>query len=203
MRIVDIGILGEVFSTLRCTEYNGTLILYQEDSFHGWQSFFRIKCQKCHFQHANFLSSRYIDSNNNEPCVNFPFRPSAMNEVTMRIVLATQSTGISWQSLHRIATVFDMITTHQTMPSRYVSRIGEVTEKAVKTSIIEAANELHQRIDRVISPEPDAINITVSFDSSWKTRGYYSNIEFGAVFYLERRQTERATVRISKLDRAT
>ena len=47
--------------------------------------------------------------------------------------------------------------------------------------MIEAANELHQRVDRVISPEPGAINITVSFDSSWKTRGFYSNIGFGAV----------------------
>ena len=99
----------------------------------------------------------------------------------MRSVLATHSTGISWQSLHKIATVFDMMTPLQTMPSRYVSRIEEVTDKAVKTSMIGATNELHQRVDRVISPEPDAINITVSFDSSWKTRGFYSNFGFGAV----------------------
>ena len=181
MRVVDIGILAEVFSNLRCSECNGTLILYEEENSHGWQSFFRIKCQKCHLQHANFPSSRYMDSNNNEPCVNVPFRPSAMNEVTMRSVLATHSTGISWQSLHKIATVFDMITPLQTMPSRYVTRLEEATDKAVKTSMIEAANELHQRVDRVISPEPGAINITVSFDSFWKTRGFYSNIGFGAV----------------------
>ena len=133
------------------------------------------------FTTRKFPSSRYIDSNNNEQCFNVPFRPSAMNEVTMRSVLATHSTGISWQRLHRIATVYEMITPLQTMPSRYVTRLEEVTEKAVKTSMIEAANELHQRVDRVISPEPDAINITVSFDSSWKTRGFYSNIGFGAV----------------------
>ena len=158
-----------------------SFILYEEEDYHVWQSFFRIKCQKCNLQHANFPSSRYIDSNNNELCVNIPFRPSAMNEVTMRSVIATHSTGISWQSLHRIATVFEMITPLRTMPSRYVTRLEEVTEKAVKTSMIESANELHQRVDRVISPEPGAINITVSFDSSWKTRGYYSNIGFGAV----------------------
>ena len=113
-----------------------------------------------------FLSSRYMDTINNEPCVNVPFRPSAMNEVTMRSVLATHSTGIPWQSLHRIATVFDMITPLQTMLSRYVTRLEEATEKAVKSSMIEAANELHQRVDYVISPDPGAINITVSFDSS-------------------------------------
>ena len=83
--------------------------------------------------------------------------------------------------LHRIATVFDMITPLQTMPSRYVTRLEEVIDKAVKTSMIEAANELHQRVYRVIPPEPGVINITVSFDSYWKTRGYYSNIGFGAV----------------------
>ena len=106
MQIVDIRNLAEVFSTLRCTECNGTLILYEYENFHCWQGFFRFKCQICHLQHANFPSSLYIDSNNNEPCVNLPFRPSAMKEVTVRSVLAVlHSTVISWQSLHRIATV--------------------------------------------------------------------------------------------------
>ena len=71
---------------------------------------------------------------------------------------------------------------------RYVTRLEEATEKAVKTSMIEAANELHQRVDRVISPEPGAINITVRFDSSWKTRDYYSNIGFGADNYINKHQ---------------
>ena len=56
MRILDIGILAEVFSTLRCNECNNTLVLYEDQWKHGWQTFFRVKCQRCHLEHATFLS---------------------------------------------------------------------------------------------------------------------------------------------------
>ena len=42
MRILDIGILAEVFSTLRCNECNNTLALYEDQWKHGWQTFFRV-----------------------------------------------------------------------------------------------------------------------------------------------------------------
>ena len=61
MRILDMGILAEVFSTFRCNECNGTLVLYEEEWKHGWQTFFRVKCQKCHSEHATFPSSRSLD----------------------------------------------------------------------------------------------------------------------------------------------
>ena len=43
-----------------------------------------------------------------------------------------------------------------------------------------AADELHLKVDAVASPVPNCINIAVSFDSSWKTRGFYSNQGFGS-----------------------
>ena len=54
MRILDIGILAEVFSTLRCNECNNTLALYEDQWKHGWQTFFRVKCQRCPFRTYNF-----------------------------------------------------------------------------------------------------------------------------------------------------
>ena len=103
-----------------------------------------------------------------------------MNEVTMRSVLATHSTGMSWRDLHKIATIFDMPPPVQAMPPRYAIRLDAVTKSAVKISMSEAADQLHKRIDSEPSPEPKAVNVPISFDSSWKTRGYYSNISFGA-----------------------
>ena len=44
----------------------------------------------------------------------------------------------------------------------------------------EAADQLHKKVDSEPSPEPKAVNVPISFDSSWKTRGFYSNIGFGA-----------------------
>ncbi|KAI6658218.1 hypothetical protein LOD99_15487 [Oopsacas minuta] len=43
-----------------------------------------------------------------------------------------------------------------------------------------AADELHLRVDSIPSPVPNCTNTAVSFDSSSKTRGYYSNVGFGS-----------------------
>lgn len=45
-----------------------------------------------------------------------------------------------------------------------------------------AVDELHERVYSEPSPVADCINTPVSFDSSWKTRGFYSNVGFGPLF---------------------
>ena len=180
MSILDVGNLAEVFANFRCNKCNDSLALYEEKLKHGWQTFFRVKCQSCHSEHATSPSSRSLDIPSHHTCVNVPFTPIDMNKVTMRSVLATHSTGMSWRDLHKIATIFDMPPTVQTMPSRYAIRLEGVTKSAVKISTLDAADRLHQRVDSESSPEPYAINVTIDFDSSWKTRGFYSNIGFGA-----------------------
>ena len=178
--ILDIGILAEVFATFRCNKCNDSLALYEEKWKHGWQIFFRVKCQSCNSEHATFPSSRSLDIPSHHTRVIVPFPPIEMIEVTMRSVLASHSTGMSWRDLHKIATISDVPPPVQTMPSRYATRFEAVTKSAVKISLLDAADQLHQRVDSEQSPEPDAINVTISFDSSWKTRGFYSNIGFGA-----------------------
>ena len=42
------------------------------------------------------------------------------------------------------------------------------------------AADLHKKVDSETSPEPKAVNVFISFDSSWKTRRLYSNIGSGA-----------------------
>ena len=43
-----------------------------------------------------------------------------------------------------------------------------------------AADEIHRDFNTTPSSVPNCINTTVSFDSSWKTRGFYSNLGFGS-----------------------
>ena len=183
VRLLDVGILAEVFSTFRCNECDGILVLYEEEWKHGWQTFFRVKCQRCHSEHATFPSSRSLDIPSHNTCVNVPFTLIDMNEVTMRSVLATHSTGMSWRYLHKIATIFDMPPPVQAIPSRYATRLEAVTKSAVKISMSEVDDQLHKKIDSETSPEPKAVNVPISFDNSWKTRGFYSNIGFGAAIY--------------------
>ena len=161
------GILAEVFSTFRCNECDGILALYEEEWKHGWQTFFRVKCQICHSELATFPSSRSLDIPSPHSCVNVPFTPVDMNEITMRSVLATHFTGMSWRDLHKIATIFDMPPPVQAIPSRYAIRLEAATKSAVKVSMLEAADQLHKRIDSEPSPEPKAVNVPISFESSW------------------------------------
>ena len=176
MRILHIGILAEVLSTLRCNECNDTL--YHCIRCIVKQTFFRVKCQRCHSEHATFPFSRSLDTPSHHTCVNVTFND--MNETTMRSALATHSTGMSWRNLHKIATIFDMPPPVQAMPSRYPISLEDVTKSAVKILMSEAADQLHKKVDSEPSPEPKAVNVPISFDSSWKTRGFYSNVGFSA-----------------------
>ena len=57
------------------------------------------------------------------------------------------------------------------MPSPYLNKIEDVIKSAVEESMRAAADELYLEGDQTPSV-PDCINIAVSFDSSWKTRGF-------------------------------
>ena len=73
---------------------------------------------------------------------------------------------MSWRDLHKIATIFDMPPPVQDMPLRYAICLEAVTKSAVKVSMLEAADQLHKRIDSEPSPEPKAVNVPISFDTS-------------------------------------
>ena len=179
MRLLDVGILAEAMGKLRCTFCSAPLALYESDFDHGWQTTFSIKCEACHNLHAEFNSSKPMDAHQST-FVNVPLTTRAMNEVTMRSVLAVHSSGFSWRDLHKFATIFEMPPPLGEMPPRYLDRIETTVENACQTSMSAAANELHLRVDAIPSPVSNCINIAVNFDSSWKTRGFYSNLGFGS-----------------------
>ena len=64
--------------------------------------------------------------------------------------------------------------------TRYLNKIESIVENASQTSMNAAADQLHLKVDAVPSAVANCINIAVSFESSGKTRGFYSNICFGS-----------------------
>ena len=64
------------------------------------------------------------------------------------------------------------------MPAKYLNKIEAVVKSAVEESMQGAAGELHQA-DNTTPSVPDCIDIPVSFDISWKIRGFLSNLGFG------------------------
>ena len=139
-----------------------------------WQTTFSTKCLSCHQLHAEFPFSKSMVVPLQSSYVNVQHPVLAMNEVIMRSVLSINCSGFSWRDLHKFATVFDMPPPLARMPPRYLIKIESILENACQTSMYSAADELHMKVDAIPSPVPNCINIAVSFDSSWKTRSFYS-----------------------------
>ena len=112
--------------------------------------------------------------------VNVKLPDQAMNEVTIRSILTVHCSGFSWLDLHKFATNFNMPAPIESMPPLYLNKIEDVLKLAAEESMLEAAVDIHRNFNTTPSSVPDYINPTVSFDSSWKTRGYYSNLGFGS-----------------------
>ena len=65
-------------------------------------------------------------------------------------------------------------------PPQYRNKIEDVVKLAAEESMQGAAEYIHQNFSSTPSSVPDCINTAVSFDSSWKTRGFYPNLGFGS-----------------------
>ena len=181
MRLLDVEILAQAIRKFRCTECGDYLTLYESQGSHGWQTHFYIKCADCHHLLIHFPSSRPMNAPKDANFVNVNHPEREMNEVTMRSILVIHSSGSSWRDLHKFSTIFDMPPPLANMPQRYLQRFEPIVTNACNVSMQEAAHELHTRVDAIPSSETNCINIPVSFDNSWKTRGFYSNIGFGCV----------------------
>ena len=181
MRLIDIGILAEAMTKIQCLHCShGYLHLYESESLHGWQANYSIKCYQCHQLFAQFPSSRPMDMQDKTNFVNVHLPKDGLNEVTMRSVLSVHCSGFSWRDLHKFATIFDMPSPLEEMPPAYLKKIECIANIAVEESMQAAAEELHLKVHNTPSPISNCINTAVSFDSSWKTRGFYSNLGFGS-----------------------
>ena len=180
MRLLDIAILGEAMAKIRCSfcsiEY---LSLFESECLHGWQTEFYLKCSSCHHLFAEFPSSKPMGLPKTSQFVNVQLPKQGLNEVTMRSVLSVHCSGFSWRDIHKFATIFDMPPPLEHMPKPYLNKIENTVNAAAEASMQGAADELHLRVDSTPFPIPNCINISVSFDSSWKIRGFYSNMGFG------------------------
>ena len=179
VRLLDVGILEEAMTKLRCSTCGKHLTLYESGHRHGWHTTFYIKCHSCHQLFAEFPSSKPMIPDVDK-FVNVKLTDKVMNEVTMRSVLTVHCSGFSWRDLHKFATIFNMPTPLESAPQIYLNKIEDVVKQAAEESMQGAADEIHRDFNTTPSSVPDCINTTVSFDSSWKTRGYYSNLGFGS-----------------------
>ena len=92
MRLLDIGILSEAITKLKCNTCSTPLSLCESDFIHGWQTTFTIMCPLCHLLHAEFPFSKPMDLPAQSKYVNVHNTDRARNEVTIRSVLSVIGT---------------------------------------------------------------------------------------------------------------
>ena len=182
MRLMDVGILSEEITKLKCADCSGSFCFFEIDSGRGWQTSFSIRCIRCHLLFVEFPSSKPmgIPAQSQSTLVNVHHPERAMNEVTMFSVLTVHCSGFSWRDSHKFATIFGMLPSLSRIPQRFLNKIENIVKNACQMSMTAVADDLHLRADAVPSLVPNCINIAVSFDSSWKIRGFYSNVGFGS-----------------------
>ena len=179
MRLIDVSILAEAMTKIQCSSCGKCLSLFESEHHHGWHTIFYIKCNSCHQLFAEFPSSKPMMPEA-DTFVNVKIPKRAMNEVTMRPVLSVHCSGFSCKDLHRFSTIFNMPAPLENMPPRYLNKIEDVVNSVVEESMQGGAEELHQTDTTTLSTVLGCFNVAVSFDSSWKTRGFYSNHGFGS-----------------------
>ena len=81
MRLLDVGILAEAMSHIRCFKCRYHLSLFESDFEHGWHTTFSIKCANCHHLYAGFPSSKPMDIPPNSKFVNVQLPKRNANEV--------------------------------------------------------------------------------------------------------------------------
>ena len=58
MRLLDVSILADAMTKLRCSTCGMHLTLSESEHRHGWHTTFYIKCYSCHQLFAEFPSSK-------------------------------------------------------------------------------------------------------------------------------------------------
>ena len=122
MLIIDVGILAEAITKLRCTDCSRPLIFFEIKSVHGWQTSFAIKCTNCHQLFAEFPSSNPMEEPSRATFVNV-YQP-------VRFALPFHCSGFCSQ-----------------MQWRYINKINNIVQNATQTSMKAAADELRLKVD--------------------------------------------------------
>ena len=131
-------------------------------------------CTKCNAVLNSTLSSDRLDE---ATARNAPFT------VVRQAVAATMDMGVGHAGLVKLCRFFDMVPMHH---SSYIKHMLAVTEanKQVVTRVLDSAATTVRNAYRQVNPsiaEEDVIDLTVSFDGSWMTRGHKSSYGVGCV----------------------
>lgn len=156
-RIFDWNLLKRnIESSLCCRVCQGDVVI--KELYHqGLSSKFELKCSKCAFR-INFKNSSMVEAHKN------------VSEINRRFVYAMRTIGQGRAAMEKFSCAMDLppVTANSTYKAT-VKRILSATSVAAEKSMQKAA-----QLEAILSNS--SLNVTVSGDGTWKTRGHTSSI---------------------------
>ena len=139
----------------------------------GLQSFFVIKCNRCHQAIVEFPASLPIAMPPQSCINNKSVQIRGKSEVNTRAMLAVHSTSSSWEDFRLFCCLMDLNLPSHNMPKSKLQDFVEATNSVVAKSMKYSAENVKSTSNSLLqSVIPDITNCTVSFDASWHRRGH-------------------------------
>ena len=157
-RLVDMAILNDTISSLRCAECGNFTLTLIENSFKrkGCASYLRILCENCGWKKEDYSSKKQTQ------CF----------EVNRRLVYAMRSLGKGHSGAKKFCTLMNMPPPSGAKPFAKSSHtIVKHVKNIAKKSMANAASEIRNTQN---AGENDIVNCPVSCDGTWQKRGYSS-----------------------------
>ena len=183
LRMMNADILADVFGKLNCPLNSckgGKLKLYESTFKHGMQNSFVLFCSYCGSIVTKFCSSRQLDQPVDQN-IGLNIKLMGRAEVNVRAMLGVHTTGLTWRGFRKFANIMDLPTPTTVMRRSEQMRFAEIVLAEVDESMRKWCKYITDSEGAVKSVRPGCVEIAVSFDGSWKQRGHYSNVGFGAV----------------------
>ena len=169
------SMLSTLIKGLRCLECGAaSLIIRVADHRLGLVAAMETVCTECDTVLNSTLTSDRIDGSSSG---NVPF------VVVRQAVAASMDMGVGHAGLIKLCRFLDMKPLTQTSYTKHTHAICEAN-KIVVTRMLDDAATVVRRVYRDIDPSighDDTIDLTVSYDGSWMTRGYKSEYGIGCV----------------------
>lgn len=171
--LVNVNILQELFSSTACAQCGEINMKLQIKSGFGFAHKLVIRCENCEQSTTKYSSDRIVNSDSRRPSFS----------VNRRMCLAFNQMGKGHSGMEIFSLSMNMTCLNSHAFNSHVKNLhtssvqsGNYYFQSVRAMIIEAHKDIGNLVD-----DNGFLNITVSFDGTWQTRGHSSNFAVGCI----------------------
>lgn len=171
--LVDISMLSKLFTNQLCNECKHPTLKVQVGRKFGFCHQLKVVCESCEFVENETYSSKQISKHQDKP---------NKFDINLRMVQAFMSFGKGFAALEK----FCLFTNLHLMSSRTFNSYKEMLNTSISKSTEKHLQIVRSEVKEAYgATEDEIVDISVSFDGTWLTRGHTSQIGIGCVIDIQ------------------